>query len=116
MADWTIYYNPKCGTCRKTLEILEKKKIKPRIVEYLKTPPTPKEIEAILKKLNLEPAEMVRKKEEIYSELKLDSGKHSRAEWLAIIAANPILIERPIVVRDDKAVIARPPEEVENLF
>jgi arsenate reductase len=116
MASWTIYYNPKCGTCRKALELLKSKKIEPRVVKYLKTPPSADEIESILKKLNMEPREMVRSKEPIYEELKLGTVKKSRAEWLKIIHENPILIQRPIVVKDNLAVIARPPEELLKLL
>jgi arsenate reductase (glutaredoxin) len=116
MPTWTIYYNPKCGTCRKTLDLLKSKKIEPQIVEYLKTPPSVKEIDEILAKLNLNPADMVRQKEPIHQELKLGERKLTRQEWLQIIHENPILIERPIVIKDNKAVIARPPEKVKELF
>ena len=116
MANWTIYYNPKCGSCRNTLEILRSKKIEPRIVEYLKEVPSVDEIDSVLKKLKMEPGEMVRTKEPIYEELKLATAKKSRAEWLKIIHDHPILIQRPIVVKDNKAVIARPPEKVNELF
>lgn len=116
MSTWTIYYNPKCGTCRNTLEILNKKGVKPRIVEYLKNAPSTTEIDAILKKLNMPPSDMVRVKEPIYAELKLGNATLSRAEWLKIIHENPVLIQRPIVVKDNQAVIARPPEKVLDLF
>ncbi len=115
MSEWTIYYNPKCGTCRNTLEILKQAKISPRIVEYLKTPPTMKELDALLKKLRMTPDQVIRSKEPIYDELKL-ANETSRDKLLRAIADHPVLLQRPIVVRDDRAVVARPAENVRELL
>lgn len=114
MADWTIYYNPRCGSCRGALALLEKRGIKPRIVEYLDTPPAPKELEDLLKKLGASPEAITRFKESVWQE-KGDAAL-SRDKWLKLIADNPILLQRPIVVHGDRAVVARPPEKVEELF
>lgn len=116
VTSWKIYYNPKCGTCRKVLEILESKGIKPEVVEYLKNPPTANELDTILVIAGLEPEQIVRKKEELYSKMNLDNKKLSRSEWLKILTDNPILIERPIVVTGSKAIIARPPEKVLSIL
>ncbi len=114
--DWEIYYNPKCGTCRDTLELIEAQGIKPKVIEYLKTPPTPRELDEILKAGGFEPEDIVRKKEGLYSELGLDQKNPSRSEWLKILSENPILIQRPIVVKGKKAIVARPPEKVKELL
>jgi arsenate reductase (glutaredoxin) len=114
MSDCTLYYNPHCGSCRNAKEILESRGIKPRVVEYLKTPPTVDQLEEILKKLGAGPDAITRNKEPIWQEE--DRSKLSRKDWLALIAKNPILLQRPIVVMGDRAVIARPPEKAEELF
>ena len=112
MDNWKIYYNPKCGTCRKVLEAIKSRGIEPEVVEYLKDAPSPGELDSILKMAGLEPEGIVRKKEGLYSELKLGEKKLSRSEWLKTLSRNPILIERPIVVKGNKAMVARPPEKI----
>ena len=116
MSEWTIYYNPHCGTCRKTRERLEARGIKPRIVEYLKTPPTAAELDAILKKMGAGPEAITRMQESVIEEKKLRFEGISRKDWVALLAENPILIQRPIVVHGERAVVARPPEAVDLLF
>lgn len=108
----TIYHNPRCTKSRQTLELLKSKGIEPKVIEYLKNPPTAKEIDEILKKLKLEPQEIVRNKEPIYEELGLKDKKLSRPEWIEVLVKHPILMERPIVVNGWKAAIGRPPERV----
>ncbi len=108
----TIYHNPRCSKSRQALELLTSKGLKPQIIEYLKTPPTAKELDEILKMLNLEPQDITRTKEDLYDELGLRNKKLSRAEMIEILAKNPVLIERPIVVKDGRAVVGRPPERV----
>lgn len=115
MEQWKIYYNPKCGTCRKVLAYLKLKGIEPQVIEYLKTPPTPEELDRVLGLAGLEPDQVVRKKEELYQTLKLDSRKLTRREWLETLCENPVLIERPLVVKGDSdATLARPPEKIET--
>ena len=114
--DWTLYFNPKCGSCRKALDLLKGRNVEPALRFYLKEPPTVPEMEALLKKLNMEPADLARKKEPVYKELGLGSKPRSREAWVKILVENPILIERPIAVRGRRAVVARPPEKVETLF
>lgn len=107
-----IYHNPRCSKSRQTLALLEEKGLKPQVIEYLKDPPSPEELCQILKALRLSPQELVRKNEELYKTLELSSRTLSLEQWLDILSANPILIERPIVVKDQKAVLGRPPEKV----
>jgi arsenate reductase len=116
MSEWTIYFNSKCGSCRKALEILKKRKINPVIVEYLKTPPSLKTLDSICKAIGGNVEDMIRKKEPIFEELGLEKGNESKEEWLKTIEKHPILLQRPIVVKGTKGVVARPPEKVEELF
>lgn len=107
----SLYYNPKCSKCRQTLAIIkENTKEEIKIIEYLKTPPSKEELQTILKKLNVNVQEIIRKSEEKYQQFK--NKEYSEQEWLKILHTNPILIQRPIVVKEDKAIIARPPEKV----
>ena len=115
MSEWTIYYNPKCGTCRKTLDLLKSRKIEPRIVEYLKTPPTAADIEAIIDAVGGDAHRIVREKEDEYAAHKL-SPSSPRSAIVKAIVADPILLQRPIVLSGKRGVVARPPEEVEALF
>ena len=112
---WTIYYNPKCGTCRKVLDALRAKKIEPRLVEYLKTPPTAAELETILKKTGGDPHALVRAKEDEYAQEGL-SETSSAAQILKAIAKHPVLLQRPVVLSPNGGLVARPPEKVEELF
>jgi arsenate reductase len=111
----TIYHNPRCTKSRQTLQLIRDAGVEPEIVEYLKSPPTTAEVDSILKKLKLEPLEAMRRKEVVYSELGLN-GDTPREDAIRAMAENPILLERPIVVRGRKAIIGRPPENVNNLL
>ncbi|BAQ16330.1 arsenate reductase (glutaredoxin) [Methyloceanibacter caenitepidi] len=108
----TIYHNPRCSKSRQTLALVEEQGIAPVIVEYLKTPPSAGDLKAILKKLGLKPQDIVRTKEARYAELGLKERNVADDELIALLADNPILIERPIVVAGNKAAIGRPPEKV----
>ena len=112
---YTIYHNPRCTKSRATLELLNEHGIEPAVIEYLKTPPTAKELQAIVRKLGIKPEALVRKGEDVYKQ-KFAGKTLSDTQWIEAMAANPILIERPIVVRGDQAVIGRPPENVEKLL
>lgn len=111
-----IYHNPRCGKSRQTLALIEEAGIEPEVIEYLKTPPTAEELDAILKKLKMEPQELMRKGEAIYKELKLAERELSRDEAIAVMLEHLKLIERPIVVQGRKAVLGRPPENVKELM
>ena len=108
----TIYHNPRCSKSRQTLALLEERGISPRVVDYLKTPPSAAELKAILKKLGLRPRDLMRKGEPLYAELGLKDRDLDDDALIALMVANPLLIERPIVVSGGKAAIGRPPESV----
>ena len=111
-----IHHNPGCGTSRNVLEIIRAFAGEPVVIEYLKTTPTVTELDSLLKKLNMEPRDLMRKGEEIYRELKLAEKELSRDEALELLTAHPKLIERPIVVKGRQAVLGRPPENVNALL
>ena len=108
----TIYHNPRCSKSRKTLELIQSKGIKPAIIEYLKDPPTRKKLKEILAMLKLEPRQLMRVNENVYKEKGLDNPSLSKDQLISAMVENPILIERPIVIANGKAVIGRPPENV----
>jgi arsenate reductase len=110
-----IYHNPACSKSRETLALLLAGGVQPRIVEYLRQPPSAAELETIVQKLDMAPAALVRKNEAVFKE-KYRGRQLSDAEWIAAMVADPILIERPIVVRGSVAVIGRPPENVQRLI
>lgn len=112
----TIYHNPKCSKSRQTLELLNGKGIKPTIIEYLKTPPTADTLKTILAQLEMAPRDLMRKKEDIYSELKLDNPSLSDDDLIGFMVQHPILIERPIVLANGKAALGRPPEQVLDIL
>ena len=113
----TIYYNPDCSKCRGSLGLIEQSESQFKVVEYLKTPPTEQELDGLLHQLDMEPAQIVRKGEDRYEELKLDQNPPAtRQAWIRILCENPILIERPIVTDGTRAVLGRPPENVLKLM
>jgi arsenate reductase (glutaredoxin) len=112
----TLYHNPRCSKSRQTLALLEEKGITPEIVTYLDNPPSAAEMGSILDMLGKEPREAMRKKEDPYKANGLDNEGLSRDELIAAMVANPILIERPIVVTNGKAAIGRPPESVLDIL
>jgi arsenate reductase len=110
-----IYHNPRCRKSRETLALLEEKGQSPEVILYLKTPPNAAELRDILQKLGMTASQLIRKNEAVYKENY--KGKNlSEDEWLTVLAENPKLIERPIVVVGDKAAIGRPPEQVLSLL
>ncbi len=106
----TIYHNPRCSKSRQTLELIKDRE--PTVIEYLSTPPSAQELATILDMLGMEPRALMRKNEAPYAECHLADAKLTRAELIEAMVANPILIERPIVVANGKAAIGRPPEAV----
>ncbi len=110
-----IYHNPRCSKSRQTLKIIQDKGIKVQIIEYLKENPSKKELKEILKKLNKKPIEIIRKGEAIFKE-NFKGKVLSDDEWIQAMVDFPKLIERPIVFNNDKAVIGRPPENVNSLI
>ncbi len=108
----TIYHNPRCAKSRETLKLLQENGIQPEIIEYLKHPPTTEELTEILSKLGLQPRQLMRSKETEYKENGLDDKSLSDAELIEAMIRIPKLIERPIVLANDKAAVGRPPEAV----
>jgi arsenate reductase (glutaredoxin) len=107
-----IYHNPRCSKSRQTLELLRQRGIEPTVIEYLKAPPTAGELEDILHRLGIEPRALMRRSEAAYREAGLDNPDLDRTALIAAMVADPVLIERPIVLADGKAAIGRPPENV----
>jgi arsenate reductase len=108
----TIYHNPRCSKSRQTLALLQERGIAPKVVEYLSDTPDADTLDGLLKKLKLEPRDLLRRKEAPYQELGLDDPGLSRQALIAAMVEHPILIERPIVVKGAKAALGRPPEKV----
>jgi arsenate reductase len=107
-----LFHNPRCSKSREALALLRERGVEPDVVSYLKSPPTAARIDLLLTQLGLEPRQLMRCGEAVYKELGLDDPALSRAALIAAMAANPILIERPIAVRGERAVLGRPPEKV----
>lgn len=107
-----IYHNPRCSKSRQTLQLLKDNNVDPEIIEYLDVPPTAGELDGVLALLNIEPRDLMRKKEAAYKAAGLDNVELDRASLIKKMIANPIVIERPIVLANGKAAIGRPPESV----
>ena len=111
MSKLTLMHNPRCSKSREALKILEENGIDAEIVKYLETPPTKEDIKNILKMLGINARELMRTKEDIYKELNLKDVTDEEA-LINAMAEHPKLIERPIVIKDGKAVIGRPPSKI----
>ena len=110
-----IYHNPRCGKSREGLHILENSGKEFEIIKYLEEIPSKEELESILQKLGIEPIALVRQKEKVWIEN--FKGKNlSDDEILEAMISNPILIERPIVINGNKAIIGRPPQDIETIL
>lgn len=111
-----IFHNPKCSSSRNTLAIMQASGEKPEVVEYLKTPPTRSYLVELLALMNTTPRELLRSKEDIYTELGLDNPALTDAQLFDAMIAHPILINRPIVVTNKGAALCRPVERVFELL
>lgn len=112
MTDLTLYHNPRCSKSRGALELLEERGFNPDVVRYLENPPDAATLKALLGKLGIGARQLLRIGEDEYKELDLANTALSDEQLIAAMAAHPKLIERPILVVGDKAVIGRPPEKV----
>lgn len=112
----TIYHNPRCSKSRQTLALLEEAGVTPRVVHYLDTPPSADELDELATCLGLEPEQFMRKKEAAYQELAPPAATRTRRGLLEAMAEFPVLIERPIVVKGQSAVLGRPPENAHQLL
>jgi arsenate reductase len=112
----TIYHNPGCSKSRQTLTILEQAGTTPEVIQYLTHPPTADQLGTLARQLGLAPSEFIRTGEPAYKTLDPPGPESSSVELLDAMAKHPILIQRPIVVRGNQAVLGRPPENVQQLL
>ena len=108
----SIYHNPRCSKSRQTLALLEENGVSPEIILYLESPPTADELSAVISKLGLTVRDIIRTGEDAYKENALKDSDLSDRQLLATMIKFPKLIQRPIVIKGDKAAIGRPPESV----
>jgi arsenate reductase len=112
MTDMTLYHNPRCSKSRSALQLLEDRGFTPTIVRYLETPLNAAQLQALLGKLNISARQLLRTGEDEYKNLGLSDPQVTEAQLIAAMVSQPKLIERPILVVGDKAVIGRPPETI----
>ena len=112
MGDVTIYHNPRCSKSRQTLALLTTRGVTPRVVHYLDSPPTAATLKRLLKLLAMRPRQLLRTQEASYADLRLDDPARTDDELIAAMVSHPVLIERPIVEANGRAIIGRPPENV----
>lgn len=111
----TIWHNPRCSKSRQTLELLRSRGIEPTIREYLKEPPSRAEVEALIEMVGGEPTALIRDGEPEFKKLGKKRAELGKADVAKAIAAEPILLQRPVVVSGKRAIIGRPPEAVLTL-
>jgi arsenate reductase (glutaredoxin) len=111
-----IYHNPSCGTSRKVLGLLREAGGEPRVIEYLKTPPTRAELKDLLAKLGMTPRQLLRRRGTPFAELGLDDPAKTDEQLIDAILAHPILMERPVVVTGKGVLVCRPAEKVMELL
>ena len=111
----TIWHNPRCSKSRQTLALLEERGISPIVRLYLDDAPSTSEVAEVLQQLGIKPWELLRRGEQVFKELELDKDAADEA-LIEAMSANPILIERPIVIHGGDAALGRPPESVMRLF
>lgn len=112
MSELTLYHNPRCSKSRGALELLEARGLAPTVVRYLDTPPSAAELRALLAKLGMSARQLLRTGEEEYTRLGLADAGLSEDQLIEAMASHPRLIERPILVAGEKAVVGRPPEKI----
>jgi arsenate reductase len=108
----TIWHNPRCSKSRQALELLRRRGVEPTIREYLKQPPTKAEVEALIGLVGGDPAALIRDGEPEFKKLGTKKADLGKADIARAIAAEPILLQRPVVVSGKRAIIGRPPEAV----
>ena len=116
MTGYVLYHNPRCSKSRGALELLQERGIEPQVVRYLDTPPDAATLRTLVRKLGIRPRELLRTGEEEYRSLGLADESVGDDAIIKAMAAHPRLIERPILMRDERAVIGRPPERVLELL
>lgn len=111
-----IYHNPRCSKSRQALALLRERGIEPVVIDYLETPPTPLELQSVLKRLGLGPRNILRQGEKEYQDLKLDDTALTDEQLIEAMVKHPILIERLIIYSEKKAVVGRSPEKVVDIL
>ncbi len=111
----TIYHNPRCSKSRQALQLIEERGVTVEVIRYLEDSPDRQTLREVLKKLGLSAKELVRKTESIYKE-KYKGKELTEDEWIGAMVKHPKLIERPIVIKGNKAVVGRPPEKLLELL
>ncbi|MCP5143840.1 MAG: arsenate reductase (glutaredoxin) [Gammaproteobacteria bacterium] len=113
---YTIYHNPRCSKSRQTLALLNERGIEPVVIEYLQAPPDATTLRSLLAMLGMAPRALLRRGEDAYRQLGLDDPTLPDAAIIDAMVQAPVLIERPIVVHEGRAVLGRPPENIETLL
>ena len=108
----TLYHNPRCSKSRSALELIRKNGIEPVIIEYLKTPPDPDDLESLIKASGMSARDFIRPSEPVYKALGLQDQSLTESDLILAMTKNPILIERPIAIAGNRVVIGRPPENI----
>jgi arsenate reductase (glutaredoxin) len=116
MSDVTIYHNPSCTTSRKVLAAIRETGVEPRVIEYLKTPPSRAELKSLLGQMNMTPRALLRRRGTPFDELGLADPRHGDDALIDAMLTHPILIERPIVVTDHGVRLCRPPEKLAEIL
>lgn len=116
MADCTVYYNPACSKCHALLALLDERGIAPRLVDYLQSPPTVAELRRLVDLLGVDAAQLLRRDAPEHAALELGEREPDAGDIVAALHRFPRLLQRPVIVRGDQALIARPPERALNLF
>ena len=116
MNNFTIYHNPRCSKSRQTLELLKENNIEPAIILYLENPPSEEKLTELIDLLRINPRDLLRKGEKEYKTYNLIDESIKGEDIIKIMSENPKLIERPIVISKNKAIIGRPPENVLKLI
>ncbi|MBV7561962.1 arsenate reductase (glutaredoxin) [Pseudomonas sp. sia0905] len=116
MTDLTLYHNPRCSKSRAALQLLEERGLQPTVVLYLDTPPSAAQLREVLNKLGMPARQLLRSGEDEYRELNLADSTLDEDALIAAMVAHPRLIERPILIAGDRAVIGRPPENILELL
>ncbi|WP_416637520.1 arsenate reductase (glutaredoxin) [Pseudomonas sp. OHS18] len=116
MTDLTLYHNPRCSKSRAALQLLEERGLQPTVVHYLDTPPSAAQLREVLDKLGLPPRQLLRSGEDEYRQLDLADQALTDDALIEAMVAHPRLIERPLLITADRAVIGRPPENILELL
>ena len=116
MNNFTIYHNPRCSKSRQTLELIKANGIEPEIILYLQNPPSSSRLTELVDFMQIKPRDLLRKGEDEYKTYNLQDMSLDDSEIIKVMSENPKLIERPIVVSNNQAIIGRPPENVLKLI